>query len=229
VQAWGGDWSESRKYLRIPVFCGDRSSRWREPACGVRHARSVQTSTKPAVLTVGGSLKYFQLLSGWSWKMGYALKIYEAFRDLGEDKASALAEFVEYVESRKSATSEELKETELRLQKEIEQVRKELKETELKLQKEIEQVRKELKETELRLQKEIEQVRKELKETELRLQKEIEQVRLEVEGVRKELKETELRLQKEIGETKASLIKWMFLFWTGQIIAFAGLLKFMLH
>ena len=143
--------------------------------------------------------------------MGYALKIYEAFRDLGEDKASVLAEFVEYVESRKSATSEELKETELRLQKEIEQVRKELKETELKLQ------------------KEIEQVRKELKETELRLQKEIEQVRLEVEGVRKELKETELRLQKEIGETKASLIKWMFLFWTGQIIAFAGLLKFMLH
>ena len=40
--------------------------------------------------------------------MGYALKIYEAFRDIGEDKASILAEFVEYVESRKSATSEEL-------------------------------------------------------------------------------------------------------------------------
>ena len=143
--------------------------------------------------------------------MGYALKIYEAFRDLGEDKASVLAEFVEYVESRKSATSEELKETELKLQKEIEQVKKELKETEF------------------RLQKEIEQVRKEVKETELRLQKEIEQVRLEVEQVRKELKETELKLQKEISETKASLIKWMFLFWTGQIIAFAGLLKFMLH
>ena len=107
--------------------------------------------------------------------MGYALKIYEAFRDLGEDKASVLAEFVEYVESRKSATSEELKETELKLQKEIEQVR------------------------------------------------------LEVEQVRKELKETELKLQKEISETKASLIKWMFLFWIGQIIAFAGLLKFMLH
>jgi septal ring factor EnvC (AmiA/AmiB activator) len=143
--------------------------------------------------------------------MGYALKIYETFRDLGEDKASVLAEFVEYVESRKSATSEELKETELRLQKEIEQVRKELKETELRLQKEIEQVR-----------LEVEQVRKELKETELKLQKEIEEVR-------KELKEVELRLQKEIGETKASLIKWMFLFWTGQIIAFAGLLKLMLH
>ena len=154
--------------------------------------------------------------------MGYALKIYEAFRDLGEDKASILAEFVEYVETRKAATSEELKETELKLQagieetglklwKETGQLRKELKETELKLQKEIEQVRKELKETELRLQAGIEETRKELKETELRLQKEIEQVR------------------KEIGETKASLIKWMFLFWTGQLIAVAGLLKLMLH
>ena len=143
--------------------------------------------------------------------MGYALKIYEAFRDLGEDKASILAEFVEYVETRKAATSEELKETELKLQAGIE-------ETGLKLWKETGQLRKELKETELKLQKEIEQVRKELKETELRLQKEIQQVRLEVEQVRK-----------EIGETKASLIKWMFLFWTGQLIAVAGLLKLMLH
>ena len=132
--------------------------------------------------------------------MGYALKIYEAFRDLGEEKASILAEFVEYMESRKAATTQELKETELRLQKGIEEVRKELKETELKLQKEIEQVK-----------LEVEEVRKELKETELRLQKEIEQVR------------------KEISETKASLIKWMFLFWTGQLIGVAGLLKLMLH
>jgi len=124
--------------------------------------------------------------------MGYAVKIYEAFRYLGEDKASILAEFVEYVESRKSATSQELKETELKLTKEIEQVRKEL------------------------------------KETELRLQQEIEQVRLEVEQVRKELKETELKLTKEISETKATIVKWMFLFWTGQLIAVAGLLKLML-
>jgi len=56
-------------------------------------------------------------------------------RDLGEDKASILAEFVEYVESRKSATSEELKKTGLRLQRETEQVRKELKEIELRFQK----------------------------------------------------------------------------------------------
>jgi SMC interacting uncharacterized protein involved in chromosome segregation len=100
-----------------------------------------------------------------------------------------------------------------------------MKEIELRLQGEIEQVR-----------LEVEQVRKEMKELELRLQGEIEQVRLEIEQVRKEMKETELRLQKEIeqvrreiSETKASLVKWMFLFWTGQIIAFAGLLKLMLR
>ncbi|MGC8719196.1 MAG: hypothetical protein ACP5TY_04215 [Thermodesulforhabdaceae bacterium] len=110
--------------------------------------------------------------------MGYAIRIYEVFRSIGEEQARILAEFVEHIESKKAATSEELKETELRLQKEI-------------------------------------------KETELRLQKEI-------ELVRKELKETELRLQKEIGETKATLIKWMFAFWTGQIIAIAGLLRLFL-
>ncbi len=124
--------------------------------------------------------------------MGYAIRIYEVFRSIGEEQARVLAEFVEHIESKKAATSEELKETELRLQKEIELVRKEL------------------------------------KETELRLQKEIESVRLEVEQVRKELKETELRLQKEIGGTKATLIKWMFAFWTGQIIAMAGLLRLLL-
>ncbi len=94
--------------------------------------------------------------------MGYALKLYEAFQDLGKDKATILAEFAEYVESRKAATSQELKEAELRLQKEIEGVRLE-----------VEQVRKELKETELGLQKEIEGVR-------LGLQKEIEKTRADI-------------------------------------------------
>ena len=143
--------------------------------------------------------------------MGYALKIYEAFREHGEEKARILAEAFEELEKRypqilDMATKKDLTETELKLTKEIEEIRLE-----------VEQVRKEMKELELRLQGEIEQVRKEMKEIELRLQKEIEQVRLEVEQVKR-----------EISETKASLVKWMFLFWTGQIIAFAGLLKLML-
>ena len=89
--------------------------------------------------------------------MGYALKIYEAFQDLGKEKAAILAEFVEYVESKKAATSGELRETELRLQKEIEGVR------------------------------------------------------LEVERV------------------KSGLVKWMFLFWTGQVAAMIGILRWLLH
>ncbi len=130
--------------------------------------------------------------------------MYEAFRDLGEDKAKILAEFVEYVESKKAATSEELRETELRLQGEIEQVRKELRETELRLQKEIEGVR-----------LEIEQVRKELKETELRLQKEIEGVKVEIQ------------------RTRADIIKWMIVFWAGQLASWTalliGVLKWIFH
>ena len=80
-----------------------------------------------------------------------------------------------------------------------------VREAELRLQKEIEVVRKEMKEAELRLQGEIEGVRKEIKEVELRLQGEIEGVRKEIEVVRKEMKEVELRLQKEIDQVRVDL------------------------
>ena len=80
---------------------------------------------------------------------------------------------------------------------------------ELRLQKDIEVVRKEMKESELRLQKQIESVRLEIKELELRLQKQIESVRLEIEVVRKEMKESELRLQKEIKDIELKLQKEM--------------------
>ena len=100
-------------------------------------------------------------------------------------------------------TNRELSETELKLIKEIEQVRADLKETELKLTKEI-------KETELKLTKEIEQVRSELKETELKLIKEIEQVRAE--------------LKVEIARSHAGLLKWSFLFWVTQLGAILLLL-----
>ena len=80
-----------------------------------------------------------------------------------------------------------------------------VREAELRLQKEIEIVRKEMKEAELRLQGEIEGVRKEIKEVELRLQGEIEGVRKDIEVVRKEMKEVELRLQKEIDQVRVDL------------------------
>ena len=142
--------------------------------------------------------------------MGYALKIYEVFREYGEEKARVLAEAFEALEKRYPqildvATRRNLSETELKLIKEIEgvrleveEVRKEIKEVELKLTKDIESVR-----------LEVEQVRKELKETELKLIKEIEGVRLEVEEVRKEIKEIELKLTKEVADVKSSTIKWI--------------------
>ena len=101
--------------------------------------------------------------------MGYALKIYEAFREYGEEKARILAEAFEELEKRYPQILDMA-------------------------------------------------TRKDLSETELKLTKEIEGVRLEVEQVRK-----------EIHETKSSLIKWMFFFWTGQLKTLATLLKLMLH
>lgn len=85
---------------------------------------------------------------------------------MGKEKAQILAEFAEYVERKKAATSEELRETELRLMREIEKLRMEF-------------------------TKEVESIRR------------------------------------EIAETKASLVKWMFLFWTGQVIALIGILKWL--
>ena len=155
--------------------------------------------------------------------MGYALKIYEAFREYGEEKARVLAEAFEELEKRypqilNMTTMQDLSEAELKLTKEIEQVRLE-----------VEEVRKEVKEVELKLTERIEQVklevekvRKEAKETELKLTKEIEQVRLEFT---KEIEEVRLGIE----QTRSSLVKWMFVFWTGQIVAVAGLLKLFLR
>ncbi|MBX6423015.1 hypothetical protein [Thermosulfurimonas sp. F29] len=48
-----------------------------------------------------------------------------------------------------------------------------------------------------------------LSETELKLIKEIEQTR------------------KEIREVEARMVRWMFLFWTGQVVAMVGILKWL--
>ncbi len=81
-----------------------------------------------------------------------ALDLYDKLLNATDDKTRAriLAEAFEALEERfpnlaETATRRDLSETELRLLKEIEQVRSELKEAELKLTKEIEQVQAELK------------------------------------------------------------------------------------
>jgi flagellar motor component MotA len=90
--------------------------------------------------------------------MSVALRLYEQLTEAGEDKTRAklIAEAFEHLEDRYPqlkdvATSGQVRETELRLQKEI-------KEVEATLRLEIEKTRLEIREVEARLQKEIKEV-----------------------------------------------------------------------
>ena len=66
--------------------------------------------------------------------------------------------------------------------------------------------------------------KEELKATEGRLRGEIRFTEQKLEG---EIKATEERLRTEIHKWRADTIKWMFIFWIGQLVAFIGILKFM--
>jgi chromosome segregation ATPase len=159
--------------------------------------------------------------------MTSVVELYEALTSAEDDRARAkvIAEAFERLEDRyphlpELATQGHLRETELRLQKEIEQVRLEIeqvrgeiRETEGRLQLEIEQVRGDIRETEGRLQLEIAQVRLEIRETGGRLQKEIEQVRLQI-----------VQLGGEIAEAKVGIIKWTVGWTGGLLLAQAGLI-----
>jgi len=136
-----------------------------------------------------------------------SVALYEALTNAPDDRARArvIAEAFERLEERyphlpELATQGHVRESELRLQEEIEQVRAALRESELRLQKEIEQVRAELK-------LDIEQVRTALRESELRLLKEIEQVR------------------GEVARTKVDLLKWIVPMMFAQVAAIAALVK----
>jgi chromosome segregation ATPase len=127
-----------------------------------------------------------------------ALHIYEQLTDAPDDKARAriIAEAIgqledRYPQLREVATQPQLRETELRLQKEIQLTRLEIKEVEANLQKEIQQTRLEIKEVEARLQKEI-------REVEARLSKEIHLLDLKI-----------AENTSKIAETKAELVRWV--------------------
>jgi len=129
-----------------------------------------------------------------------------------DEKSEIVSELIEginseYPELKYHATKSDVKETELRLTKEIENTRKEIKELDVKLSREI-------KELDAKLTKEI-------KELDARLTKEI-------ENTRKEIKELDVKLTKEITISKVATIKWivgMFIAQTsiiiGAIITFA--------
>ena len=149
--------------------------------------------------------------------MSSVIDLYERLSTAEDEKARAriVAEAFEALDSRyphlsETATRTDLSETELRLTKEIEQVRAET-----------EKVRADLSETELRLTKEIEQVRADLKvdieQVRADLKVEIEQVRVEVEKVRGDVRV-------EIARSHAAWLKWSFLFWLTQFSAILLLL-----
>ena len=127
--------------------------------------------------------------------MGYALRIYEAFKD-DETKARLLSEFIEQVEqvilNNQLSTRQDVTMSELKLTREIEQIRADL-------------------------TRDIEQTRGEIKEVELKLTREIEQVRAD-------LKETEVRLTEKIHEVKISTIRWIVTLFITQTITIIGII-----
>jgi len=112
----------------------------------------------------------------------------------------------------------ERRETELRLQKEIEQVRHETELVRAELKQDIEQVRAELKQ-------DIEQVRAELKQ-------DIAELRTETEKIRAELKQDIEQVRAEVARSKAETVKWiaglLALQATAIVAALAGIMAAML-
>ncbi|MDZ7762155.1 MAG: hypothetical protein U5L00_18120 [Desulfovermiculus sp.] len=110
-----------------------------------------------------------------------------------------------YPEIKDMVTASGLRETELRLQKEIEQTRLRIEEVRSELGKDIEQVRADL-------SKEIEQVRLRIEEVRSELGKDIEQVRLRIEEVRadltKEIEQVRSDLTKEIALGNQKVLRW---------------------
>ena len=165
--------------------------------------------------------------------MGTVVELYEALASAPDERARArlIAEAFERLEERYPhlpdlVTQQDLRETELRLLKEIEQLRGEVKT-------EIEQLRGKVK-------TDIEQLRGDIREVELRLQKEIEQsrgeVKTDIEQLRGDIREVELRLQKEIAQVRGdltlqiersrnSLLLWLIPLMFAQVGAIAALVK----
>ncbi len=131
-----------------------------------------------------------------------ALHLYEQLSEATDDKSRAkiIAEAFSQLEDRyphlkEVATQSHVRESELRLQKEIREVEVKIKEAEGRLQKEI-------RETEGRLQKEIREVEVKIKEVEAKLQKEMREIevnlRKDIHQIDVKIKDSEIRLTQAI-------------------------------
>jgi Fe2+ transport system protein B len=150
---------------------------------------------------------------------------------LGEEGSEALAAVLNEhgKEAENSVIKTAAQRFEKKLSEEISGVRLEMAESEKrfekKLSEEISGVRLELAESEKRFEKklseEISGVRIELAESEKRFEKKLSE---EISGVREEMVRGDCALQKEIQKSKTDTVKWMFIFWIGQIGALLGIL-----
>jgi len=148
--------------------------------------------------------------------MGSVISFYEQLVGTEDDRERMrlIAEALERLEHRplpdNVATSDQLRETELRLQKEIEQVRHETELIRAELKQDIEQVRAELKQ-------DIEQVRAELKQDIAALHADLEkrtgELDVKIEQVRAELnvkiEQVRADLGRDIERIKADTLKWV--------------------
>ncbi len=108
--------------------------------------------------------------------MSVALRLYEQLTEAGEDRtrAKAIADAFEQLEERYPnlkdvATEGHVRETELRLQKEIKEVDIRIKEVEAKLQKELREIDLRIKDVDMRITQVEAKLTKEIKDVEIKL------------------------------------------------------------
>jgi len=148
-----------------------------------------------------------------------AVELYDELVSTQDDRVRMrlIAQALERLEHRPlpehAATSEQLRETELRLQKEIEQVRHETEQLRAELKQDIEQARAESQKGIEQVRHETERVRQETEQLRAALQKEIQQAHAEsqksTEQVRSESRENVARLEVQIAQAKTEIVKWM--------------------
>ncbi len=144
------------------------------------------------------------------------IELYEALKEkVGEKEAKTLLEFIESqiekrIEDKKEvlATKGDIKNSEIA-------TRGEIKSLEVRMKEEIKslevRVMEEIKSLELRMKEEI-------KSLEVRMKEEIKSLEVRVMD---EIKNLEVRVEK----TKSDIIKWMFLFWIGQLASLIAILE----
>ncbi|MCF6148868.1 MAG: DUF1640 domain-containing protein [Candidatus Kuenenia sp.] len=152
----------------------------------------------------------------------------ERFEKKLEQTKSEIKEEISKVDLRIEQTKTELREEINKVDLRIEQTKTELGEEINKVDLRIEQTKTELKEEINKVDLRIEQTKTELKEeinkVDLRIEQTKTELREEINRVDKRIEQVKSELKEEITNTRADLIKWMFIFWIGQFASIVGVI-----